>query len=391
MLATALTLLAGAPALAGVLPDDRADVLYHRYDGGGVRIDGPSVLVRKKFLDKFSVSANYYVDMVSSASIDVITTASPYRERRTQTSGSIDYLLGKSTYTLGYIDSSESDYQAKTAYFGVSQDLFGDLTTVSFGFKRGRNDVFRNIKDPRTGAQVRDPTFRDDVQTRTYSLGLTQVLTRELLGSFAFDVITDEGFLNSPYRTVRFLVAGLAGTPSAVVARDPERYPLTRTSNAGAVGLKYFLPYRAAVDGNYRFYTDTWGVTAHTARLGYTQPAWKHWIFDADYRYYRQTAADFYRDLFARRNELNFQARDKELAAFQSHTIGLGATFEFTVPRVPRIAKASVNFRFDRMMIRYDDFRDERASLIARTASPGGEPLYRLDANIFQLFFSAWY
>jgi hypothetical protein len=37
-----------ASVLAGVLPDDRGDALYHRYEGGGVTIDGPSVLVRKK-------------------------------------------------------------------------------------------------------------------------------------------------------------------------------------------------------------------------------------------------------------------------------------------------------------------------------------------------------
>jgi len=38
---------------AGVLPEDRADLLYHSYDGGGVTIDGPSLLVRKQFADKF--------------------------------------------------------------------------------------------------------------------------------------------------------------------------------------------------------------------------------------------------------------------------------------------------------------------------------------------------
>jgi len=44
-----------SPAGAAVLPDDRADVLYHRYEGGGVTIDGPSLLVRKKFAEKYSV------------------------------------------------------------------------------------------------------------------------------------------------------------------------------------------------------------------------------------------------------------------------------------------------------------------------------------------------
>ena len=33
--------------LAAVLPEERADLLYHSYDGGGAEIDGPSLLVRK--------------------------------------------------------------------------------------------------------------------------------------------------------------------------------------------------------------------------------------------------------------------------------------------------------------------------------------------------------
>ena len=33
-------LLAFGASHGGVLPDDRADVLYHLYDGGGVEIDG---------------------------------------------------------------------------------------------------------------------------------------------------------------------------------------------------------------------------------------------------------------------------------------------------------------------------------------------------------------
>ena len=33
-----LLLCAGAAAQAGVLPEDRADILYHRYSGGGVTV-----------------------------------------------------------------------------------------------------------------------------------------------------------------------------------------------------------------------------------------------------------------------------------------------------------------------------------------------------------------
>ena len=43
---------------------------------------GPALLVRKSMLDKVSLAGTYYVDAVSNASIDVVTTASQYHETR---------------------------------------------------------------------------------------------------------------------------------------------------------------------------------------------------------------------------------------------------------------------------------------------------------------------
>ncbi len=52
-----LTLFFGASSVyAAVLPEDRADLLYHSYDGGGAEISGPSLLVRKKFGEHISTS-----------------------------------------------------------------------------------------------------------------------------------------------------------------------------------------------------------------------------------------------------------------------------------------------------------------------------------------------
>ncbi|MEP7245106.1 MAG: DUF3570 domain-containing protein [Gammaproteobacteria bacterium] len=379
-------LLAGATtAQAGVLPEDRADVLYHRYQGGGITIDGPSILVRKKIGDNFSVAANYYEDMVSSASIDVKLSASKYEETRKQKSVSFDFLHGKSTYSAGVIGSKEQDYTADTAFFALSQDMFGDLTTVSLGFTRGWNKVYRNVKLA-DGTKMRDPTFKDGADSRDYSLGLSQVLTRNLILALAYEVITDEGFLNSPYRSVRYS-DGAGG-----FSLEKELYPRTHTSNAVSGRLKYYLPYRAAVEGSYRFYTDTWGVQANTVEVNYTQPAWKRWIFDGRLRYYRQDAADFYSDLFPRAQSQNFLARDKELSTFDSITVGVGASYEFNIPRAARwVQKSTLNARLDRLMIRYDDFRDATATDTANGIFAGSEPLYKLDANVFQLFLSIWF
>ena len=61
---------------AAVLADDRADIMMHYYSGGGVTAQGPALLVRKGNDKSFSVFAGYYVDNVTSASIDVEAQAS---------------------------------------------------------------------------------------------------------------------------------------------------------------------------------------------------------------------------------------------------------------------------------------------------------------------------
>jgi Protein of unknown function (DUF3570) len=365
-------LVASSAVHAAVLPDDRADVLYHRYDGGGVTIDGPSVLLRKKFAEKYSVSANYYMDMVSSASIDVMTTASPYKEERTQGSLAFDVLHGKTQYSVSYTLSDESDYTANTASFDVSQDIFGDLTTVSFGFSQGWDEVRKRDDD----------VFEESIDRRNYRFGLQQIVTPRLMAGLNYEVITDEGFLNNPYRSVRYL----DDTSARGFSYQPELYPQTRTSNSVSLNARYYLPYRASVHGEYRFYTDTWGIDASTASLGYTHPWGKRWIFEAGYRWYDQSAADFYSDLFPRADAQNFLARDKELSTFTSHMLSLGATYELPPLGWERIRRSTVNLFYDHILYDYADFRDA-----TRGGAPGTEPLYSFEADVVRLFFSGWF
>ena len=72
---------AGARHGAAVLPDDRADIFYSKYSGGGMDITGESVLVRKKFAENFAVEANYFIDKVSGASIDVLEPSQRHQGR----------------------------------------------------------------------------------------------------------------------------------------------------------------------------------------------------------------------------------------------------------------------------------------------------------------------
>lgn len=383
-----LTLVAAAalalPSIssAGVLPDDRADALYHRYEGGGVTIQGPSVLVRKKMAEKYAISANYYQDMITSASIDVeVSGASEYKEERDQYSLGLEYLRGKTTYNLGFSDSEENDYDAQTASFGITQDLFGDLTTISMGFSRGF-DTVRNATDP---------LFEEDIDRWSYRVGVAQILTKSLITSLNLEVITDEGFLNNPYRSYRYFNP----TDARLFALAQEVYPRTRTSNAVALNARYFLPYRAAVYGGYRFFTDTWGIRADTFELGYVQPIRQQWTLEARVRYYQQDHADFYADIFERPNQQNFLARDKELSTFNSVALRIGASYEFASSGWRFIKKGSLNLFYDRIEFRYDDFRDARVSLLPSDnpgfRAAGTEPFYEFGANVIQAFVSIWF
>ena len=371
---TGFLLALASNAFAGVLPDDRTDILYHLYDGGGVTIDGPSVLIRKKVGKSVSIVGNYYVDMVSSASIDVVTTASPYTEERKQWSLGADYLRGNTTMSVGYTSSVESDYDANSYNFSVSQDMFGDLTTITLSYALGDDLVRRSD----------DPAFERPLDKQIYGIGLTQILTKNLISTLNIETLTEEGYLNNPYRSVRYLDLGSALGYSF----EPELYPNTRTSNAVGIRMRYFLPYRAAIEGEYRFFTDTWDIEGHTGSLTYIHP-WGDFTFTGKFRYHEQTGAHFYRDVFSGSQATNFRGRDKEISPLQSYTFQFKTSYEFLSDDGTKwgfLKKGKLTASVDHLQIDYDDFSDLRA-----LAPVGDEPLYSLDANIFQIFVSFWY
>lgn len=368
----AFLMLGTAPqyVAAAVLPEERADALYHSYHGGGVEITGPSLSLVKHVGNKAAASVNYYVDSISSASIDVVTTASPYEERREEVSAGVQYLEGDSLVKLSYTHSGENDFVANSARLGFSQEMFGNLTTLSIGYSRGWDEV-----------GTRASPSADQAERNQYRLGLSQVLTKNLLLDAGLETITDEGYLNNPYRSVRFINSD----DRKGYSHQSEAYPRTRTSNAFALRPIYYLPYRAAVYVEYRIFSDSWGIGASNWELGYRHPWRENWVLDVSYRHYEQTAADFYQDLFPYRDAQNYLARDKELSTFTSNALGFKVSYAF-LRNWNSVRKSTLNLSYRYIQYDYDDFRDLRVS-----ATPGQEPLYSFSANVVQLFLSVWY
>jgi hypothetical protein len=355
-------LLAAGTARAVELPEDRADVMYHYYNGAGTKAGGPAVLVRKSLADKVSLSGSYYLDMVSNASVDVVTTASPYKETRKEQTLGLDYVYRDASITLSGSNSSEPDYTAKSAGIDVAQEVFGGMTTVNLGYTRAWDKVGKKGEG-----------FFDVARHWRYRLGATQVVTPRVLMSLNFEAVSDAGFLASPYRVAyRF--------ESAV----PESNPRTRTSRSVMLRAIGDLGARDAARAEYRYFWDTWDIRANTWELGYSRYfRGDLWLGDAYLRYYAQGRALFYSD--DAKTETTYLSRNRQLGSYKSY--GVGTRVAYSWKRVPGRYEIKFNGAVERSRIRYADFTDLRTVTDRSDFNTGRK--FSHEATIVQVFVSA--
>ncbi len=374
LLKTATTglILCSPLSLAAVLEPDRADVLYHSYEGGGMKIDGPSVLLRKKTSESLAFTGYYYLDSISSASVDVLSTASPYSEKRHEGQVGVEYLNDKTLMTFNARQSDEDDYLAQSFSVNVSQDTFGDLTNLSLGVSYGDNEIRRNGDDQ----------FEEQSQQYRIRAGISQILTRNLTAQLNFEAIADEGYLNNPYRTVRYIDT----TNPSGVGYQSEIYPETRNSFSSKLSASYFLPYRAALFFHYRYFNDSWEIDANDVELGYRHPIGDFLELEFKVRYYQQTQAEFYSDLFPYQDAQNYLARDKELSDFNDLTLGLGVTYLMPESLSFGDTRSEASIQWDYITFDYNNFRDPTAD-----GGVGNEPFYNFSANVIRAFYSVYF
>lgn len=368
-----LSLFCAVAVQAAILPQDRADLMYHSYQGGGVSIDGPAVMLRKKAGQSVSVSAFYYVDTVSGASVDVQATASAYSETRQEKRLGVDYLAGNSILSANYVQSDEDDYNAKSVSFAISHDTFGGMTTLSLEAGLGDDDIGRNGDD----------SFSESVKRNNYKLGWTQVISSSWIAALNMQVDLDQGFLNNPYRSVRYR----DNSDPRGYAYQREVYPDTRNAFAVSLVNKVYLPYRAALSLNLRHYQDSWDIRALDAELEYVHPLTQRWTLESKLRWYSQGQADFYQDLFDFASQQNFMARDKELSEFNNLTLGVGASYALPMWSYWPEVTPELTLQWDHIRFNYKNFRN----VTVTDAEAGLEPLYRLDANVIRAFFSLYF
>ena len=276
--------------------------------------------------NKHTFGVELGIDVYSSASSDKIdpTTISSASSKDVRISPSLNYLKenAKNNTALGggVSFSQEFDYTSiganvlfakatkdKNREFSAKASVFLDTWSVILPVE------LRNIE---TNFKYKQG---DNAPRNSYNLalGLSQVVNQRLQVSILTDIGYQTGLLGTAYQRVYF---GDNGNNAYSEKLPDNRFKLP-------VGLRanYFLGDKFILRSFYRFYTDSWNLTAHTAELEIPYKITPFVSVAPFYRFYSQSGVDYFKPykehLLSDNSE--FYTSDYDMSKFTSHLFGL--------------------------------------------------------------------
>jgi len=331
-----LVLLAFAAAPGVVRAEDSFTAKTQVYaDNDHTTVVSPLVAMSRDAWRGGTVAASYVADVVSSASIDVVSNATQHMsDFRSEITASVAQKVKASTISTSYIYSVENDYASHNVHLGLAQDLFQRNSTLGLGGDFAYNAVGR------TG----DQAFHRTLLTAGATASWTQTLGQRTIGQLAYTFTYNDGYEASPYRFVP-----VVGADGSLAYKVPETMPDRRYRHAFVVGLNRYLFDESALQGDYRIYFDNWGMLAHTIQLRYLVN-WKDVTLRLRERLYYQRGVDFYKPQYT---ELEaFMTTDRESSTLWSNLAGVKISW-----RLPFVHRAlELEAKGDFLYIRYIDY-----------------------------------
>lgn len=217
--------------------------------------------------------------------------------------------------------SRETDYGSIGASASLLWDVNNRLTTLTAGLAANLDQVKPTGGMPGELSPVVEDGEKDSggKTKNAYDmlLGVTQVLTRRTLMQLNYAYGTSRGYLTDPYKIV-----SVVNDSGATQGYLHEKRPDTRTRNAVYWKTVYHLT-EDIVHLSYRYYWDDWDIKSGTLDLTYRLQLGAHFYLEPHYRYYTQTAANFFTHAVVQGNAPAHASADLRLAALQSNTAGL--------------------------------------------------------------------
>jgi hypothetical protein len=322
-------------------------------DSDNVTVFTPSVSGSiENVTDGASIRGSYLVDVVSAASVDIVSTA-----------GSLEGEYKPKDFGILVAGSlsSEPDYFSYGLGLQMMKDFDEKNTTLIGGFGYGHDTIGR--------AGTPFSVFSRTLVTANFHAGITQVINRSTVGSIVGDLIIENGDQSKPYRYIPMFSQGVAaevpnGAPIDWVTlhRLPERpleqLPLERQRYALTSRLAHRFD-TSTIRLEERVYWDTWALVASSTDA--------RWIFDLSRRmsiwpharFHVQDGVSFWQKAYVSGpapgwNLPEYRTGDRELGPLWTTTGGGGLRFYLGKNADPRTV--SLSFTADGM---YTSFLDD--------------------------------
>jgi hypothetical protein len=335
-----------ALALPGLLQDASAGRVEETYNGDfqyghyaessqRMEVDIFEGAISAPIGKSMTASVNLVRDVISGASprynranaqgeIKQILSGATIREQRDAISSSLNYFFDKAALGIGGGFSRENDYTSRYVNTNASIDLNNKLTTLNFGASWAFDIIEptdREITEPDGNNDFKSSKTRSKT-SQQYLLGVSQVIDKDSLIQSNITFGYHSGYLSDPYKLVYFVDEGL--NPAV---RPGEKFQWAWLTQY----VRHFQQFNsAALHADYRFYTDDWGINAHTVEFSWHQPIADGWQIIPRFRYYSQDQADFYQPFVAAGQQATNYSSDYRLAGFGTLSGGVKLTKEFT-------------------------------------------------------------
>ena len=309
-------------------------------DTDAVSVVTPAVeATLKNSLAGWSVTGSYLVDVVSAASVDIVSTASPHwTELRHAGSAAVSVDIGDTSTSLSGSVSREPDYLSLSA--GVTERIELEQKTVTpvLGYSFTRDVAGR------TGTPF--SVYSLELHRHTLTSGIELILDPATMVTFVGDASFESGRQEKPYRFIPLFAPDVvdrisAGATVAIVnalrlpGRISERVPDTRKRFAVSGRLAQRISNWSTFIAHERLYRDDWGLQASTTDLRMLMDAGRRWFIWTHLRVHVQSGVSFWKRAYVGRpGETGIEVPalrtgDRELGPLASGTFGGGVRWLF--------------------------------------------------------------
>lgn len=271
-----------------------------------MRIYSPMIWIKSPVAERASLEAGFVLDTTSGASPiyhDTLSGASGKGIKDRRSAGDLTFTQSFENFSLSasISNSNEDDYDSLGGGIEARFWTEDQNTIFNIGISGSSDDI----------SSTNDPLLDKHKTSKGAGFGVTQIINQNSLIQSNLTYSGSNGFLSDPYKSL-------------------DLRPNTRDSGAWLTRyIYYFEESEAALHLDYRWFRDSWNISAHTAEITWHQQLGNSWMISPHFRYYTQNKSNFYNNSFPPDSPgESFYTSDQRLSGFGSITAGFSVSHD---------------------------------------------------------------